>query len=617
MALGPHVHGVGDGVQAGVGPPPGGDLGGERRRGPGVHHVGVADEAAGAAPVGLVAAGRGVGGGVDGEAVPVGLDGAVPVGGAVVAHRVPQGDGHPEEALAADQPVAVEPVDPALVAGPHVAGHPVHLPAPLHQGPAQLGLAAAVADVPLAARHDLQGPVALLEELHRVGYGPGLSVHLAGLGQDGGHLRSGPPHRPAGQPGVGGPARGRGHRLGRLGGEAAVAPDHRPHRQVELAPPGDVGGVAEGADHGRAGALFGVGQLVGLHRHLHVEHRAARRGADQRPVALVVGVGHQGHARHHQLGPGGVDPHVSAAVGGPEAELVVGAGPLPVLQLGLGHRGAEGDVPQRRGVDLVGLAPLQVLQEGELGHPAAVLVDGGVGAGPVHRQAQVPEQVLEGLLVLDGQPLAQIDEVGPADRDLVPLGQGFGVAGVGGRGEVGVVGQGRVAAHAVVVLHPALGGQPVVVPAHGVEDGPPGHALVAGDGVGVGVAEHVAHVQGAAHRGRRGVDGEDPLPGLGGIEPVDPLVLPDRVPAGFDPLEAGPVGHRDGTGLGSGGGHTGDNATQSALAAAKRSPDRPLTPSRPLPVSGLARFRASPGVPVSGLARFGASPGFSEQKLSL
>ena len=43
--------------------------------------------------------------------------------------------------------------------------------------------------------------------------------------------------------------------------------------------------------------------------------------------------------------------------------------------------------------------------------------------------------------------------------------------GLGRRHEVGVVGEGRVAADPEVVLHPALGGQAVVVPAHRVEDG--------------------------------------------------------------------------------------------------------------------------------------------------
>ena len=101
--------------------------------------------------------------------------------------------------------------------------------------------------------------------------------------------------------------------------------------------------------------------------------------------------------------------------------------------------------------------------------------------------------------------LAELDEVGPADRDL-PL-----RVRLLRRREVGVVRQRRVAAHAEVVLHPALGGQAVVVPAHRVEDLLAAHPLEAGDQVGVGVGEDVADVQRARHGRRRGVDRVDLL----------------------------------------------------------------------------------------------------------
>ncbi len=85
----------------------------------------------------------------------------------------------------------------------------------------------------------------------------------------------------------------------------------------------------------------------------------------QRLVALVVGVGDEGDAGGDQLGPGGVDDERVAAVPG-ERDPVVGAGLLPVLELGLGDRHLEADVPERRGLGLVGLAPGQVAQEGPL-----------------------------------------------------------------------------------------------------------------------------------------------------------------------------------------------------------------------------------------------------------
>ena len=39
---------------------------------------------------------------------------------------------------------------------------------------------------------------------------------------------------------------------------AAIAADDRTHLEAQLAPPRDVGGVAERADHGDAGALVGL-----------------------------------------------------------------------------------------------------------------------------------------------------------------------------------------------------------------------------------------------------------------------------------------------------------------------------------------------------------------------
>ena len=48
--------------------------------------------------------------------------------------------------------------------------------------------------------------------------------------------------------------------------QPAVAPDDGPGRQAELAPPHHVGRVAEGADHGDARSLLGIGQLVGHDR---------------------------------------------------------------------------------------------------------------------------------------------------------------------------------------------------------------------------------------------------------------------------------------------------------------------------------------------------------------
>src|SRR5699024_5263897 len=108
--------------------------------------------------------------------------------------------------------------------------------------------------------------------------------------------------------------------------------------------------------------------------------------------------------------------------------------------------------------------------------------------------------------------------------------------------EVRVVGQRGGAAHAIVVLGAALGGQPVVVPAQRIEHVLAAHALVAHDHVRLRVAEHVADVQRARGRGRRGVDAEDLVTGGVGVEGIEVLLAPYAVPLLLQALEGGAVG---------------------------------------------------------------------------
>ncbi len=83
-------------------------------------------------------------------------------------------------------------------------------------------------------------------------------------------------------------------------------------------------------------------------------------GAEKGLVALVGGMGDQGDAGRDELGPGRLDLDGRAvSVGLGEAQPVVEARVLLVDELGLGDRGAEVDVPQRRRLLAVGLAPGQ------------------------------------------------------------------------------------------------------------------------------------------------------------------------------------------------------------------------------------------------------------------
>src|SRR4029079_16494250 len=102
---------------------------------------------------------------------------------AVGTDSVPDRDGDAEEPLARDQPVAVEAVDPVLEADLHVGRVPAQLLGPAEQRVAQVAVAPAVGDVPLPSGDDLEGPVALLVELDRVGDGPGLAVEIAAVAE--------------------------------------------------------------------------------------------------------------------------------------------------------------------------------------------------------------------------------------------------------------------------------------------------------------------------------------------------------------------------------------------------------------------------------------------------
>ena len=417
----------------------------------------------------------------------------------------------------------------------------VDLGAALDQGRVELGVAPAVADVPLPRGDDLEGLLAALVEVgHPLG-GRGLALEVAALAQRRDHRLPGPERRLAGELVVVEVLAVRADEpLGHLTLEAAAAGDDRAGGQAQLAPPQHVGEVTEGAAHRDAGALVDLGGRVREHRHLDAEQRRAHGAAEQRLVALVVGVGDQGHAARDELGAGGLDVHRAAAVGAVERDPVVVPRVVARLELGLRDGGLEGDVPQPRGLGLVGLAAGEVAQEGLLGRGPRVVVDGAVGDRPVVAVADAAEEGLEGLLVLDGQLVAQLDEVLPRDGQLVGRLGALRVT-AERRLERRVVGQRGVAAHAVVVLHPLLGGKAVVVPADRVEDVEARHPLVARHAVGVRVAEHVAHVQRAGCRGRRGVDREDRLarPGERGlaVEGVGVLLLPYRGPLVLEAVE--------------------------------------------------------------------------------
>src|SRR5215510_1061313 len=91
---------------------------------------------------------------------------------------------------------------------------------------------------------------------------------------------------------------------------------------------------------------------------------------------------------------------------------------------------------------------------------------------PVDRQAELLPQLLESLLVDLRELPAEFDEVGPADylRRFLRITSRFEVRQIR---EVGI------AANIEEILHPALRGQTVIIPPHGIEDIHSSHAALA------------------------------------------------------------------------------------------------------------------------------------------
>ena len=202
--------------------------------------------------------------------------------------------------------------------------------------------------------------------------------------------------------------------------------------------------------------------MVRPDRHAHAEERRDDITAEERLVSRIVRMRDQRDARRDQLRARGFDFQEPSALGLREPDAMIGAGLLAILELRLRDRRPEVDVPQGRRLELIRQVPLQQAQKRQLRDALRPPIDGRVGHRPVHRQPEGPPQMLEDFFVLRGQPRAQLDEVGTRHRDrLLP--------GLVRRREGGVIRQRRIAAHAVVVLHPALGGQAVVVPPHRVE----------------------------------------------------------------------------------------------------------------------------------------------------
>ena len=275
---------------------------------------------------------------------------------------------------------------------------------------------------------------------------------------------------------------------------------------------------------------------MGQDWHLDTEEWRDDGGPEQRLVALVVGVSDERDTTGQQFRPRRIDVHRAGVVGAIEGDAVIGAGTLAVLEFGLGDGRSKVDIPERRRFGRVDLLSRHHLEERALADRLGLLGDRRVLEAPVDADPDRPPQFLEGFFIDGGQFDAQLDEVLSRDGDLVLAGLLRGTV-------LRVVGEGRVAAHAVEVLHPALGRQSVVVPSHRIEDVLAPHAPEPRDDVGVRVTEDVSDVQRPRHgRGRR-VDRIDALSRGVAIEAVDLLLVPHRHPTLFEPVDGRLLGH--------------------------------------------------------------------------
>ena len=523
--------------------PAGHDLRGERRGRPRIHDVRFGGEATGHVALVLAVAFRHIVGRIDRQAVLARHDRMIVIGGAVFLHRIPQRERHAEEALTGDQPIAIQAVHPVFVTHAHEIRMEVQFATAFDQFGVQLLIGAAVLEVPLAGSDDFERLVALLVEVRHTLGRSRLAVKIAGFAQcvdddlacgecrlAGGFLEDALAFL------VFDPVRGVHH-------DASVALDDGTQRQVQITPPLNVGHVTERTAHGDTCALVHFRGLVRQNRHLHVEQRGVDVLAEIRLVTLVIRVRDQCAAGCQQFRTGGFDVDRSAVFEA-ERHLVVEARIFAGFQLGLGHCGLEGHIPQAWSVFLIRFAAGQIAQERLLGHALRVLADGVVGLRPVDGQAEGTPQRLELLLILGGELLAQFDEVLTGDRDLI---LGVDLLAIGAferRHEIRIVLEGGVHTHAVIVLHTAFGWQAVVVPAHRVEHVVAVHALESRDHIGMRVREHVAHVQVAGNGGRRGVDGIHGLAVAGALELVDFAFVPDFAPLVFETVHADLVGQR-------------------------------------------------------------------------
>src|SRR5262249_2694534 len=163
VALWTDVHGEQLLVPLGIVNPMTHNLWAQRTRGPGVHHIRIANETIRLASHCLVKARPRLGKRIHGKLRRVRQDRVVIAGPPLSIYWIPDREWHAEITLAADAPVLVKPLDPVLIARPHERGVPLNTGA-LFQ---EFLLLVQESDKPLAGRNEFQRLFSLLVKLHR------------------------------------------------------------------------------------------------------------------------------------------------------------------------------------------------------------------------------------------------------------------------------------------------------------------------------------------------------------------------------------------------------------------------------------------------------------------
>ena len=114
---------------------------------------------------------------------------------------------------------------------------------------------------------------------------------------------------------------------------------------------------------GGGAARIGLGRGVRQHRDLDAEQRRADGGAEQRLVALVIGMRDEGDAGRQHFRTSRLNVNGLTVVCALKAHAVVSAFLFTVFEFSLCDSSLESHIPERRGFGLVGLATSEIAQE--------------------------------------------------------------------------------------------------------------------------------------------------------------------------------------------------------------------------------------------------------------